>query len=144
MENILAAMDPTQTHLFAGIHALNLAERISARISFLLIFPSAAHPSNQPTRPNNTPGIARRIGALIQEARSDGITAEYHTACGNYETELVRFVQENRVTLLVVESAAGAHDPAGLDKQALDRLRHRLNCRIEVVNAKPKRPKRKE
>lgn len=92
-----------------------------------------------------TPGAAttRRLDHLIHEARTNGIPTEHHTTFGNFENELVRHVQENRVTLVVVESAAGT-DTAGVDRHLLDRLRHRLGCRIEVVNAKPKTPKRKE
>jgi nucleotide-binding universal stress UspA family protein len=144
MERILVAMDPLHTHLFAGIHALNLAKRINARVSFLLVFPGSTMQSSNPTENENAFAVKKNVEALIEEARSDGITVDYYAASGNYENELVNFVHENRVSLLVVESAAGQGDSGEAARHFLDRLRHRIDCRIEVVNEKPKTPKRKE
>ena len=49
MENILVAMDPAETRFYAGMHALNLAKRINAKVLFLLIFP-ARDPAIRPVR----------------------------------------------------------------------------------------------
>lgn len=144
MERILVAMDPLQTHLFPGIHALNLAKRIKARVSFLLILPNLPAQLKAPTENENAFTLKKKVEALIEAARSDGIMVDYYAAYGNYENELVNFVHENRVTLLVVESANGQGESGEAARQFLERLRHRMDCRIEVVNEKPKTPKRKE
>ena len=65
-------------------------------------------------------------------------------AYGNYESELVSFVQENKITLLVVESSSERGESRELFREFLDKLRHRINCRIEVVNEKPENLGRKE
>lgn len=144
MERILVAMEPRQTHLFPGIHALNLAKRINARVQFLLIFPGPPAQPKQPAHNEKAFALRKKVEALIEEARSDGITVEYYAAYGDFENELVHFVHESRVTLLVVESANGQGESGEAARQRLDRLRHRMDCRIEVVNEKPKTPKRKE
>ena len=144
MERILVTMDPAQTHLFAGIHALNLAKRINAKVIFLLVFPPAPDPSGIPAGENTEAALKRRVEALIDDARSEGIPVDYYAAYGDYESELIGFVQENKVSLLVVQYPAGPHETAEAFRNFLDKLRHRINCRIEVVNEKPKTPERKE
>jgi nucleotide-binding universal stress UspA family protein len=144
MEKILVVMDPVRPHFFAGIHALNLAKRISAKVLFLLVFPASADPAGNLVDRENEATVKKNVQALIQEARSDGLTVDYYTAYGNYENELVSFVQENKVTLLIVESPDGQNDSPEVPKNFLNKLRHRINCRIEVVNKKPNHTERKE
>ena len=144
MERILVTMDPARPHLFAGIHALNLARRISAKVIFLLVLPNTPDPSETSAGEKTEADLKKRVEALIEDARSDGVSVDYYAAYGDYESELISFVQENKVTLLVVESPAGPQETAEAFKNFLDKLRHRINCRIEVVNEKPKTPERKE
>jgi nucleotide-binding universal stress UspA family protein len=150
MEKILAAMDPVQPHLFAGIHALNLAKRINAKVLFLLILPDKQNQSEEQVDYKKEALLKKKVEALLEEARSDGIAVDYYLAYGNYESELVSFVHENKVTLLVVESPVGGGQPrvgGGQPREAfgefLNKLRHRINCRIEVVNQKTEIPKKK-
>lgn len=144
MERILVAMDPVQTNFFAGIHALNLAKRIRAKVHFLLVFPAHHEQPSNPGEKSNHLIVKKRVEALIEEARSDGITIDYYLAHGDYESELVSFVQENDITLLVIECPAGHGGAAEGCRELLDKLRHRINCRIEVVNEKPENSERKE
>jgi nucleotide-binding universal stress UspA family protein len=144
MEKILVVMDPVRPHFFAGIHALNLAKRISAKVLFLLVFPVSADPAGTHIERKKEASVKKNVQALIEEARSEGLTVDYYTAYGNYENELVDFVQENKVTLLIVESPDGQSDSTEMPKNFLNKLRHRINCRIEVVNKKPNQPERKE
>lgn len=144
MEKILVAMDPLRPHFFAGIHALNLAKRISAKVSFLLVFPPPIYPDVDRTHRENQASVKKNAQALIEEARSEGLAVDYYTTYGNYENELVTFVQENKVTLLIVESTDGQGESTDIHKHFLNKLRHRINCRIEVVIKKPNHPERKE
>ena len=141
MEKILAAMDPAKTHFSAGMHALNLARRIQARVLFLLIHAPSTRLSDRSGENKAEASARRRLAALIEEARADGITVEHYITHGHFESELVGFAQENKVTLLVIESPS-EWDSA--DGTFLDKIRHRLNCRIEVVNEKPESLNRKE
>ncbi|MBU2550058.1 MAG: hypothetical protein KKB20_16740 [Proteobacteria bacterium] len=144
MERILVVMKPANTNFLAGIHALNLAKRISAKVFFLLIFPYPPRQSGPHTEGQDEATLKRGVEGLIDEARSDGITVDYYTAYGNYESELVGFVQEKKVTLLVVENEPGQGNHAQRSKELLDKLHHRINCRIEVVNEKPNAQERKD
>jgi len=133
MEKILAAMDPAKTHFFAGMHALNLARRIHAKVLFLLIHSSEEGEAEA--------AVQKQLAALIEDARADGVTVEYYVTHGSFESELVSFARENRITLLVIESPFGEDDADGA---FLYKIRHRLHCRIEVVNEKPEALERKE
>ncbi|MDA8140624.1 MAG: universal stress protein [Desulfobacteraceae bacterium] len=144
MERILAAMEPAQTHLFAGVHALNLAKRIQAKVLFLLVFPDRDAQAADPEKKSELSAVKKRVEALIEEGRSDGLSVDYYLTHGEYEGELVSFVQENKITLLVVECPPGHGGAADACRDMLDKLRHRINCRIEVVNPKPETPERKD
>lgn len=144
MERILVAMDPERTHLFAGNHALHLAKRINAKVLFLLILPDGKNRAGGLMARSSESAAKRRVDTVIEEARAEGIRVDYYMTYGDYESELVSFVHENNITLLIVECP----DRSGGDREAcndfLDKLRHRINCRIEVVNVKPETPQRKE
>ena len=142
MEKILVVMDPQKPLFFAGIHALNLAKRINAKVYFLLVFPPKE--PGKPAEDSNEAAVKQKVKTLLEEARSDGLTVDYYLAYGNYESELVSFVQENKITLLVVESSSERGESRELFREFLDKLRHRINCRIEVVNEKPENLGRKE
>lgn len=142
MEKILVVMDPQRPHFFAGIHALNLAKRIKAKVFFLLVFPTEK--PGKSIEPSNATAVKQKVRILLEEARSEGLTVDYYLAYGNYESELVSFVQENKITLLVVESSAERSESKDIFREFLDKLRHRINCRIEVVNEKPENLGRKE
>ena len=144
VEKILVTMNPAHTRLFAGLHALNLARRINARVIFLLVSPAGAGRSGRSPVSRNEAALKKRVEALIDEARSDGVAVDYYAASGDYEGELIRFVQDNKVTLLVVETPVGPPETAETFRNFLNKLRHRIDCRIEVVNEKPKTPDRKE
>jgi nucleotide-binding universal stress UspA family protein len=144
MVNILAAMDPAETHFNAGVHAINLAKRIKAKVLFLLVYPpnsrrtarSAGHPAEA--------AVDKRLAPLIEEARADDITVEYYVAYGHFENELVSFVRKNKISLLVLESLPERDALHGGGKALLDKIRHRIDCLIEVVNEKSETSERKE
>jgi nucleotide-binding universal stress UspA family protein len=143
MVKILAAMDPAATHFNAGVHALNLAKRIKAKVMFLLVYPPSAKPNARSPENPAEASVKQHLAALIEEARSDGITVEYYVAYGQFENELVSFVHEKKITLLVVESPPEKDSIDGA-KGMLEKIRHRIDCLIEVVNEKPETSNRKE
>lgn len=143
MEKILVAMDPVRTHLFAGNHALHLAKRINAKVHFLLILPDSPPPGSVKHNSNES-AVKKKVDAVIEEARSEGIKVDYYMTYGDYESELVSFIQENNITLLVLEYPYLHSDASEGYKDFLDKLRHRIDCRIEVVNVKPETSERKE
>lgn len=136
MEKILAGMTLEPSSLWAGIHALNLAKRMKAHVSLLLVI----QPGQDNTASHHQ-GVADpmtdRIKAMIDEGRDEGIALNYYQAIGDYAGELIHFIQHNKITLLVIASP-GENDVHEADfKEFLEKLHHRLNCRIEVVHMKP-------
>lgn len=144
MERILVAMDTIRTHLFAIIHALHLARRINAKVLFLLVFPIEKTNPEDPSKKSHESAVKKRVDAVIEEARADGIMVDYYITYGDFESELVSFIQDNNITLLVVECPVVRGVAEEACRDLLDKLRHRINCRIEVVNVKPETPERKE
>ncbi len=144
MEKILVAMDSAWTHFLAAVHALGLAKRIKAKVSFLLIFPSPPTGLAYPAETADAALVKKRIDALVEEARADGVVIDYYLAYGDYENELLNFVQEHRVTLLVIESSTSSGRAPEAAREFIDKLRHRINCRIEIVNEKQESQPRKD
>ena len=144
MQKILVAMAPAKPNHFAGIHALNLARRISARVLFLLVLPSSSKQPQLSETNKNEEAVKKEVDLLIEEARLDGIAVEYYLVYGDYEREVINFARENQVTLLVIEPPFTPGSTADAANALLDKLRHSINCRIEVVNEKNRISERKE
>jgi hypothetical protein len=144
MEKILAAINPVRTNFYACIHALNLAKRIKAKVLFLLVFSMPAREMKSFLKEEIAAPVKRRLDSFIEEGRSDGFDVDYYLVYGDFENEIVSFIQENRITLLVIESPPERGQLAEDFKLFLERIRHRINCRIEVVNEKPVLTERKE
>jgi nucleotide-binding universal stress UspA family protein len=87
----------------------------------------------------------KRVEALIDEGRSEGVVVDYYITYGSYEGELIKFIEENEITLLVVGFPSGGEwGNARESDDVLENIRHRINCKIEVVHeravaTKPKR-----
>ena len=134
MERILVGIHSPDTSFWAGVHALNLAKRIGASISFLLVA-DPAYGSGHDSEKGIQASLKEKIESFIEQGRSEGITVDYYLTYGNFETELIRFSQENKVTLLVVEPPR--QKSAERFSGFLEKIRHRINCRIEVVHERP-------
>jgi nucleotide-binding universal stress UspA family protein len=137
MEKILVGLDPGKTSLWAAVHALNLSKRIQAKLFFLLIIDPVADGSEESLVRQVEADMKERLESLIQEGISDGIPVDYYITYGQYDNELVKFVRENKITMLVVESPT-LQDRRHLEDfdDLLEKIRHRIDCRIEVVHEK--------
>jgi nucleotide-binding universal stress UspA family protein len=147
MEKILVGMNPVSTSFWAGLHALNLAKRIDAKICFLHVVDSSssedrAHPADQDASSDAT----RRMDHFVEKARAEGIPVDCYVSEGDYESELVRFVHEKGITMLVLGAPDGHTMAPARFSAFLDRIRHRVDCRIEVLHEKTftRNKKRKE
>ena len=76
------------------------------------------------------------LESLIEEGISDGIPVDYYITYGQYDNELVKFVKENKITMLVVGSPTPQDGRFEDFEDLLEKIRHRINCRIEVVHEK--------
>ncbi len=136
MERILVGMDPEKISRWAGVYALNLAKRIQAKVSFLLVI-DPARKGSKPTISNEADTYVKEsLEALIEEGLSEGIVADYYIAYGRYDTELINFIKQNQISILVLGSPAEQKAASGHFKHFLEKIRHRVDCRIEVVHEK--------
>lgn len=136
MERILVGMDPERTSRWAGVYALNLAKRIQAKVSFLLVIDPAAKRTDPAISNKAEASVKESLESLIEEGLSEGILVDYYIACGQYENELINFIKQNQISILVVGSPADQKACAGSFKNFLEKIRHRVDCRIEVVHEK--------
>ncbi|MDP3480397.1 MAG: universal stress protein [Desulfoprunum sp.] len=136
MEKILVAIDGKHGAWEALSHACSLAKRIHVQLNVLLVIPpSKAYLSHAEAEAENH--IKKRLELLIEAAKSENITINYFIAEGNYDDEVINFVNNNKITLLVHETPEGDTRPAGNELAAsLGSLRHRIACKMEVVAPK--------
>ena len=126
MENILVAVGPQHPNTWAALHAVALARRMKARVNFLLVLA----PGEEGDAGVQAP-YRQELEEFIRQLRSEGLMVDYYISQGDYEEELVRFVEEHGVSLLVMDSPGKGR---GESVSLVEKIRHRVNCRIEVVH----------
>ena len=136
MEKILVGLDLEKISLWAAVHALNLAKRIQARVYFLLVINPADKGSEESLMRQVEASMKVSLESLIKEGIADGITVDYYISYGQYDNELVKFVKENRITMLVVGSPTPQDEHLEDFDDLLEKIRHRIDCRIEIVHEK--------
>ena len=137
MQKILVGLDPGKTSLWAAVHALNLAKRIKARLYFLLVIdPAAAKGFDESLIRQVEASMKSKLESLIEEGISNGIPVNYYITYGQYDNELVKFVKENKITMLVMGSSTPQDGRLEDFDNLLEKIRHRIDCRIEVVHEK--------
>ena len=140
MERILVGLDTSEGSLWSGIHALNLAKRIDAKVSFLLVIDPETDKRDLAILDQEKGYMTKRLGALIEQGRADGIAVDYFVTHGKFDVEVVKFIKENRITMLVVGLPADQKGSSGHFTDLLEKVRHRIDCRIEVVHEKNLKP----
>ena len=140
MERILVGMAAEDDSLWAGIHALNLARRINAKVSFLLVIDPETDTGTQAVNEERKASMMKRLGTLIEQGRSEGIAVDYFIAHGKFDKELVQFIKDNKTTMLVVGLPLDPDVSSGNPREFIEKLRHRIHCRIEVVQEKTPKP----
>jgi nucleotide-binding universal stress UspA family protein len=137
MEKILVGMNPESASYWAGMHALNLAKRINAKVFFLRVTKSEMKDMALSSVNNDREISTRaRLEPLIEKARSEGTPVDYYIIYGEYEKELINFIHENKITMLILGDPAD-HEADRADFTAfLEKIRHRVDCCIEIVHEK--------
>jgi len=143
MEKVLVGLYPGKTSLWAAVHALNLATRIKSRLYFLLVIDPAAKGSDESLMRQVEASMKSSLESLVEEGISDGIPVDYYITYGQYDNELVKFVKENKITILVVGSPPFQHGRFEDFDDLLEKIRHRIDCRIEVVHEKTVKKRKK-
>lgn len=132
MERILVGMDGRNGAWEALSRALALARRIEARVYALLVLPPAAC-GTAGFREKAT-GVRARLEQLLRTAKAEGIPVEYFLSEGNYEEEVVRFVEHNKITLFVAEPRDGEVRTPDRGLGPIGGILRRISCRVELVS----------
>jgi nucleotide-binding universal stress UspA family protein len=143
MEKILVGLFPGKTSLWAAVHALNLSKRINARLYILLVIDPATKGPDESLLHQLQASMKSSLESLVEEGISDGIPVDYYITYGHYDNELVKFVKENKITILVVGSPPSRQGHFEDFYNFLEKIRHRIDCRIEVVHEKTVKKRRK-
>lgn len=136
MERILVGLSDRHRAWEPFTHAVSLAKRIGAAVYVLRV--------RDPRKGGGATGWAddgphdsldeafrTRLDQRIEMAKAEGVRIELFVADGPFEEEIIRFAQSNQITLLVAEPGV---------KDSLQKIRHRISCRVELVVPR-KRPK---
>jgi hypothetical protein len=75
-----------------------------------------------------------RLELLIEIAKSEGSRIDYFISEGNYEEEVIRFVEQNRITLVIAEYPDGENPDCERDLAQIRKIQHRIACRVELVS----------
>lgn len=132
MERILVSMHGTQGSWAALSRAVSLAKRIEARVYVLLVRTSA--PRKDDGLPSTERAMRRQLELFIESAKAEGIHIDHFVAEGAYEEEVIHFVDNHRITLLVAETVNGDGRAGERESVSLRKIRHRISCRVELVS----------
>ncbi|MFZ3047743.1 MAG: universal stress protein [Desulfatirhabdiaceae bacterium] len=122
--------------LEAVYHAIHLAERIGATVDLLLVLnPGSGLSSVNPLIDLET--LARKhLELLIEKARSNGVNVRCHSTIGNFEEEVIRFITDNKISLLILGMPDAASGSAETFKDVLLKIGQNVPCTIELVRRK--------
>ena len=137
MKRILIGLETGETHLWPALHAINLAKRLGGRVAVLRMLPTGKSAEQLTQQQRGQGSFQERLETLIEQARSQGVSVEYHVANGNYEDELVNFIREAKVDMLVLAAPHLLRRGRRHRESSISSIRHRVNCRIELVYEKP-------
>jgi nucleotide-binding universal stress UspA family protein len=133
MKKILVAIDGKHAAWGALSHACSLAKRIDIQLNVLLVNPPDRTPLSG-TEIEATDEIRKKLELLIEAAKREGIMVNYYITEGAYDDEVIGFINNHKIKLLVYETLEG--DTRSVSKESaasLRTLRHRVACTIEVV-----------
>jgi nucleotide-binding universal stress UspA family protein len=128
MERVLVSMNTRHGAWEAFSRAISLARRMDAKIYALLVLPS--HAAAGGVMDKNASAVKERLELLIEAAKSENIPIDYFISEGKYEEEVIRFINQNKITLLVVESP----ESDSRELHLIESFRHRTTCRMEVIS----------
>jgi hypothetical protein len=141
MERILVGIEAKSTDLLSVIYALNLAKRMDVKISVLLIIePTSGSGKPEETSPDEY-AIKKRLEKFILDGRSEGTAIDFFVTYGPFKEELIKFILEEKISLLVVDSPFPDRIAGSKKLPALyGEIKLRTHCRIEVVHKKDIKP----
>lgn len=122
-EKILVPLGPRNRELKGVYHALALADRMKASVYILLLEPPA-------DRDELSTWVEEALLDVINNARQAGLAVSYHIAKGPFEEEVLGFVKEEDIDLVVFGGDEAHTVPSLL------RIKARVPIQIIQVNEK--------
>jgi nucleotide-binding universal stress UspA family protein len=138
MERILVIMNNQHYSWEALGRAVSLAKRINARVFVLKVFSQDVKETGAVGEDMKT-SAGRRLENIIQAARADSIRIEYFVTEGEFEEEVIRFVEHNKISILVVEPGSWETKSSENPEKGLGPIQeilYRISCRVEMVSPK--------
>ena len=139
----LINQDETGGFLAAVYRAIHLAERIRANVHILLVCHQEPASSPADAFTGLEDAAKKHLELMIEKARSSGVNVNYHIAYGNFEAEVIRFVAEKKITLLILGLPYGDSESSVEFNNALYGIRQSVRCAIELVRRKKPLTRRK-
>lgn len=135
MEKILVSIDCQEVALGAFYRAIHLAIRIKAMVYVLQVVDADKSPAGKDAQGQLDSTSKEILDSMIEMARSEGVTVNYYVTQGDYMEELVRFVRQKNITLLVLGFPdKGTKLSQNLAKSMLDGILKQVNCAVELVH----------
>ena len=135
MEKLLVAIDSRYGAWEALSHACSLAKRIDATLNILLVVPLRRRNFSSQSKEVEE-AIRKRLGLLIEAAKAEDVKINYFTTEGEYAQEVIDFVNNNKISLLIHEADDTKIRSAKREQVFLSSLRHRVSCTVEIVFTK--------
>ncbi|MBU1053234.1 MAG: universal stress protein [Proteobacteria bacterium] len=138
MERILVIMNAQYNAWEALGGAISLAKRIKSTVFILRVFTPDNKEGLTPEQFAKT-SAACRLDSIIQNARSDSVNIEYFVTEGDFNKEVIRFVEHNKISLLIVESGILEGNILWNSEKRVCHVKdilYNISCRVEVVSPK--------
>ena len=135
MERILVSMSVRNGAWEAWSRAISLAKRIDARVYALLVLSPSSSPGGG-LHEKEPASVRRRLELLIELAKSEGARIDYFISEGEYEEEVIQFVDHNKITLFVAEAMEGENRNTDRGASHVRKILHRVRCRVELVSSR--------
>ena len=139
----LLNQDETGGFLAAVYRAIHLAERIKANVHILLVWCQEPAASPTETFTGLEDAAKKHLELMIEKARSNGVSVHYYISKGNFEDEVIRFVAEKKITLLILGLPYGNSESSVEFNKVLYAIRQNVRCAIELVRRKEPLTRRK-
>lgn len=139
----LLNQDETGGFLAAVYRAIHLAERIKANVHILLVWYQESIFSPAEAFTGLEDAVKKHLELLIEKARSIGVNVRYYITNGNFEDEVIRFVAEKKITLLILGLPQGDSESSVEFNKSLYAIRQNVRCAIELVRRKEPLTRRK-
>ncbi|WP_320171051.1 universal stress protein [Maridesulfovibrio sp.] len=133
MNNVLIAVDTSESSFWLAYYAIGLSKRIYMNVSILMV-DDEEYPSRKSSDEEWIGLPEKRLESLLAEDHSERSHINFYSAKGRFEDEVVQFARENKITTLFIgqpETRGTRADTEFID--LLERIGQRTDCHIEVV-----------